>query len=104
MIGRMWKGWAAPENAGAYEGLFRDHILPGLREIDDFAGAYVLRRDSEDEAEITTLTLFESMEAIRAFAGEDPTRAHVTIEARRLLRRFEDTVVHYDVAVGPQSG
>ena len=98
MIGRVWKGWATAENAGAYEELFRERILPGLLDI------YVLRRDSGDEVEITTLTLFGSMEAIRAFAGEDPTKAHVTLEARRLLSRFEETVVHHHVAVAPQAG
>ena len=93
MIGRIWRGWARDENAGAYEELFREHILPGLREIDGFVDAYVLRRDLEEEAEITTITLFEPMEAVRAFAGEDPTIAHVTPEARRLLSRFEEDVV-----------
>ena len=66
--------------------------------------AYVLRRYLEDEAEITTITLFESMEAIRAFAGEDSPKAHVTLEARRLLSRFEGMVVHHDVLIAPQTG
>src|SRR5215212_4322512 len=82
----------------------RERVLPGLRDIDGFVDAYVLRRDSEDEVEITTITLFASMESIRAFAGEDPSRAHVTPEARRLLSRFEETVVHHDVAIAPQTG
>lgn len=103
MIGRFWRGWATVENARAYEELFRKRILPGLRGIDGFVDAYVLRKDLEEEAEITTITLFESMEAIRAFAGEDPTRAHVTPEARRLLSRFEDTVDHYNVVIAPQT-
>ncbi len=101
MITRLWKGWATAENARAYEELFRDRILPGLHAIDGFVGAYVLRRDTEDGVEIATITLFESMEAIRAFAGIDPTAAHVAPEARRLLSRFEETVVHYDVALAP---
>ncbi len=101
MIARIWKGWATAENASAYEELFRERILPELRSIDGFAGAYVLRKDAEDEAEISTITLFESMGEIRAFAGEDLNVAHVTPEARRLLSRFEDTVVHYDVVVAP---
>ena len=104
MIGRMWKGWATTENAAAYEELFRGRILPELRDIEGFVGAYVMMRGvPKGEAEITTITLFESMGAIRAFAGEYPSRAHVTSEARRLLSRFEDTVVHYDVVVAPQT-
>jgi len=61
VIARIWKGWATAENASAYEELFRERILPELRSIDGFAGAYVLRKDAEDEAEISTITLFESM-------------------------------------------
>jgi heme-degrading monooxygenase HmoA len=99
LIARLWRGWATVENARAYEELFRAHILPGLHAIDGFAGAHVLRRDGEHAAEITTITFFASMEAVRAFAGDDPTMAHVTPEARRLLTRFEETVTHYDVAL-----
>ncbi len=99
MIGRLWRGWATEDNARAYEKLFREHILTELCRIDGFTGAYVLLRDAEDEVEVATITMFESMEAIIAFAGSDPTAAHVTPEARRLLSRFEDTVVHYDVAI-----
>ena len=96
-------GVATAENARAYKELFRGHILPGLRDIDGFVDAYVLRKDLEEEVQIATITLFESMEAIRVFAGEDPTEAHVTPEARRLLSRFEDTVVHHDVVIAPQT-
>ncbi|MBA2286079.1 MAG: antibiotic biosynthesis monooxygenase [Ktedonobacteraceae bacterium] len=101
MIGRLWKGWAVGENAQAYDELFRTSILPGLQRIDGFAGAYVLRRDVEGEVEMMTITLFESMEAIRAFAGNEPALAHVTPEARQLLSRFELTVTHYEVVLAP---
>jgi len=98
LIARLWRGWVTVENAHAYEELFRARILPSLHAIDGFAGAHVLRRDDEHAVEITTITFFASMEAVRAFAGDDPTVAHVTPEARQLLTRFEETVTHYDVA------
>ena len=101
MIGRFWRGWATAQHAQAYEELFRTHILPGLQRIDGFAGAYVLRRDAEGEVEIMTITLFESLEAIRAFAGNEPTMAHVTTEARQLLSRFENIATHYEVVLAP---
>lgn len=101
MIGRFWKGWATAQHAQAYEELFRMSILPGLQHIDGFTGAYVLRRNVDGEVEIMTITLFESQEAIRAFAGNDPTLAHVTLEARQLLTRFEHTVTHYEVVLAP---
>lgn len=101
MIGRFWRGWATAEHAQAYEELFRMSLLPGLQRIDGFAGAYVLRRDAEGEVEIMTSTLFESLEAIRACAGNEPALAHVTTEARQLLSRFEQTVTHYEVVLAP---
>jgi heme-degrading monooxygenase HmoA len=101
MIGRFWRGWATRQHAQAYEELFRTSILPGLQRIDGFAGAYVLRKDAGEEVELMTITLFESLEAIRVFAGNEPTLANVTPEARRLLTHFERTVTHYEVALAP---
>ena len=82
MIARFWRGWATPQHAQMYEELFRMSILPGLQRIDGFVGAYVLRKDAGEEVEMMTITLFESPEAIEAFAGNEPTLAHVTTEAR----------------------
>jgi heme-degrading monooxygenase HmoA len=101
MIGRFWRGWATPQHAQAYEELFRLSILPGLQRIDGFAGAYVLHKDAGEEVEIMTITLFESLEAIRAFAGDEPDMAHITTEARQLLSHFEHTVTHYEVVLAP---
>lgn len=99
MIGRFWRGWTTPEHALAYEELFRTSILRDLQRINGFVDAYVLRRDADGEVEIMTVTLFETMEAIRAFAGNDPNLAHVTMEARQLLSHFEHTVTHYEVVL-----
>lgn len=101
MIGRLWRGWATAPHARAYEELFRTSILPDLQRIGGFIAAYVLHRDAGEEVEIVTLTLFDSMEAVRVFAGREPELAHVTIEARQLLSRFEKTVIHYEVMLAP---
>jgi heme-degrading monooxygenase HmoA len=101
MIGRFWRGWATPQHAQACKELFRMSILPELQLINGFAGAYVLRKDAGEEVEMMTITLFESLEAIRAFAGNEPDKAHVTTEARQLLSHFEHTVTHYEVVLAP---
>jgi heme-degrading monooxygenase HmoA len=101
MIGRLWRGWATAPHALAYEEIFRTSILPDLQRIGGFVAAYVLRRDAGEEVEIVTLTLFGSMEAIQEFAGSEPELAHVTVEARQLLSRFEKTVIHYEVLLAP---
>jgi hypothetical protein len=75
--------------------------LPGIDSIDGFHGAYLLRRDAGDEVEFVTLTVFESLTAVRSFAGADYEAAVVPPEARALLSRFDDRSAHYEIRVGP---
>ena len=100
MIGRLWHGWTTRENADAYEELLRTKILPGIHRVEGYKGAYLLRRDADDSVEFVTLTFFESMEAVRAFAGEDYEVAVVPPEARKLLSRFDQKSQHYETIMG----
>jgi heme-degrading monooxygenase HmoA len=102
MIGRLWHGWTTKGNAQAYQGLLLGEVLPGIGRIDGFQGAYVLKRDVPEGVEFVTLTLFASMDAVRAFAGEDYTRAVVPPEARKLLDRFDERSEHYEVVSTPR--
>ena len=104
MIGRLWHGWAIRANASAYEALLRSEVLPGIHRVPGYRGAYLLRRDLGEEVEFVTLTLFDSMDAVRAFAGEDFEKAVVPPKARRLLARFDERSVHYDSLLGPDGG
>lgn len=101
MIARMWHGWTTPENADAYERLLRTKILPGIR-VDGLRGEYLLRSDGGGEVEFVTLMLFDSMDAVRAFAGDDHETAVVPDEARALLSRFDGRSRHYDVRQAPE--
>jgi hypothetical protein len=101
LIGRLWRGETSAEAADAYEELLRGTIFPGIRRIAGARGAYLLRRDGETGVEFVTLTLFDSMDSVRAFAGEDVTAAVIEPEARRLLTRFDERAVHYEVVVEP---
>ncbi len=100
MIARIWHGWATRENADRYEALLRAEILPGIGRIEGYRGAYLLRSDGA-EVEFVTVTLWATIEAIRAFAGDDYERAVVPPEARRLLDRFDERSRHYGVRVEP---
>ena len=102
MIVRLWKGWTPRENADAYERLLRDKVLPGLRSIDGYRGGYVLRHDGDDEVEFVVVNLFESLDAVRAFAGPEYSVPVFEPEARQLLSRVEPLARHYDVRVAPQ--
>ena len=101
MIGRVWHGWTEPENADAYERLLRGAILPGIHRVTGYNGAYLLRRPAGNEVEFVTITLWDSMEAVRAFAGPEGRTAVVPPEARKLLARFDDGSLHYDAVWCP---
>jgi heme-degrading monooxygenase HmoA len=103
MIGRLWHGWTTVDDAPRYEEHLRDETFPGLRDIDGYVDGYLLRRDSGDRVDFTVLTLWESLDAIRAFAGDDYETAVVPDAARRALRGFDERVTHYHVALGPTS-
>jgi heme-degrading monooxygenase HmoA len=102
MIGRLWHGWATPENADAYERLLRETVLPGIERIDGYRGAYLMRREAGEEIEFVTLTLWESWDALRAFAGEDHEAAVVPPAARALLSRFDERSAHFETLVEPR--
>jgi len=101
MIGRLWRGVTTGENASKYEDLLRREILPGIHRVDGYKGAWLLRREVPEGAEFVTLTIFESLDAVRRFAGEDVEAAVVPEAARKLLARFDQRSVHYTILVEP---
>lgn len=98
MIERVWCGWIAPDRAQAYSNFLQHHFLPSAHSIPGYVGARVLRRDVGEEVEFMTITHFVSLDAIRAFAGDELDRAHVAPEAQALLSRWEERVRHYEIA------
>ena len=103
MIGRLWHGWTTRANAEGYQGMLLREVLPGIERTEGSRGAYLLRRDVPEGVEFVTLTLFESMDAVRAFGGEDYTRAVIHKEAGKLLDRFDQRSEHYEVVFTPAS-
>jgi antibiotic biosynthesis monooxygenase (ABM) superfamily enzyme len=99
MISRIWHGWTTPENADAYEALLKEEIFVGIqdRHISGYRGIQLLRRSLTDEVEFVTIMQFDSLEAVRAFAGEDHEIAVVPPKARTLLARFDPRSQHYEV-------
>jgi heme-degrading monooxygenase HmoA len=101
MIARVWRGWTKTENADAYEKLLREVVYPGLQKISGYQGGYILRQDGKNETEFVTVNLFDSLEAVRAFAGPDYDVPVFEPEARRLLSKVEPIARHYDVKKAP---
>jgi heme-degrading monooxygenase HmoA len=99
MIARIWRGIAVPERANDYIEHLQKTIFPELYQIEGYQGAYVLRRDLHEGVEFTVQTLWESMEAIRKFAGENVETAVVAPAAQVLFRTFDSTVTHYEIVL-----
>jgi heme-degrading monooxygenase HmoA len=101
MIGRIWRGWTTRENGKAYEEVFRTNVLPEINAAEGCRGAYLLRKDINDEVEFVALTLFESLEAVQRFAGENYQLAVISLAASEVLSRFEECATHYEVIIRP---
>jgi hypothetical protein len=95
-ITRIWRGWTRVEDADAYERFLLDELFPSMRGIAGFEGAEVLRRRDGDEVAFVTLTRFDSLDAVRAFAGDDYEVPVLEPPALALLSRHDDRAVHYD--------
>ena len=98
MITRLWRGWTTVENADAYERFLLDELLPSMREIPGFRGADILRRPVHNEVAFITLTRFDTVAAIRAFAGDNYETPVLEPQALALLARYERRALHFDTA------
>ena len=99
MISRIWHGYTAAGKADAYESLLKEEIFTDIhnRNIDGYLGIQLFRRNLDDEVEFITVMWFDSIDAVRIFAGEDYETAVVPPKARELLSRFDSRSQHYAV-------
>lgn len=100
MIHRVWRGWTAAADGDAYERLLREQVFPGIAAwgVPGYRGIVLLRRSlASGEQEFMTVMRFDSLDAVRRFAGEDHERAYVPEPARRLLLRHDERSAHYEL-------
>ena len=99
MMARHWRGWTRLKDAEAYEKLLKETVFPGLKAIAGYRGGYVLRKDGAEEAEFVVVNFFDSLDAVKRFAGPDYAIAVFEPMAKKLLSRIEPTATHYEVRV-----
>jgi heme-degrading monooxygenase HmoA len=99
MISRIWHGYTTHENADVYEHLLREEIFEGIkgRNIKGYRGIQLLRRKVGNETEFITIMRFDTLDAVRDFAGDDYERAVVPETARRVLSHFDERSQHYEI-------
>jgi hypothetical protein len=101
VIGRLWSGRTRTADADAYEQFLRCDLLPQLARLDGSRGAYIMRRDVPGAVDFVTLTLFDSLDAIRNFAGQQEELPVIEPRAAELLSEYDDRVRHFEVVVAP---
>jgi hypothetical protein len=101
VISRIWHGYTIRSNADKYEQLLRSEIFTGIkdRNIIGYKGIQLLRRELESETEFITIMWFDSIDAVRVFAGIDYENAVVPEKARKILAHFDQKSQHYEVLV-----
>jgi antibiotic biosynthesis monooxygenase (ABM) superfamily enzyme len=98
---RIWHGWTTVDNADLYEALLKSEIFTGIknRHIPGYLGIQLLCRKLHDEVEFVTIMRFDSLDAVRLFAGDDYQVAVVPPKARALLTHFDEHSQHYEEIV-----
>jgi len=96
-VARQWKGVVKPGLADQYIRHLQRETLPSLERLEGFIVATIVRREIDDGTEFQVTTLWRSLDAIKAFAGDDIQLARYYSQDKRYLLEFEPTVVHYDV-------
>jgi hypothetical protein len=101
VVCRMWRGWTAAKNADAYEEYLKNELFPRVqRELAErgYRGYHVLRRENGNEVEFVTMVWFESLQAVRSFAGEDYETPVISTKAEGLLSHYQGRCEHFELS------
>jgi heme-degrading monooxygenase HmoA len=100
MIVRTWMAYAKPENARAYREHVSTTVLPRLQQVPGFLGLQLCQAQPRgDRVELFVITRWESLDAVKAFAGPKPDKAVIDAAAKAVLEDFDDVAFLYDVVL-----
>jgi hypothetical protein len=99
MIARVWHGWTTKKNAPVYEDLLKKEVFPSIEamKVKGYRKISLLRRELKDETEFITIMLFDNLQSVKAFAGEDYAKSYVPPKARAVLSRHDEASQHYEI-------
>jgi len=101
MIARQWVGETRESDADTYRKYLEETGMSEIRSTKGNKGVWLLRRLHDGKAEFVVLSLWNSLEAIKSFAGSEYERARYYAEDQRFLLRLDPYVTHYEILVGP---
>lgn len=98
-IKRIWHGWTTKENAGNYERILSNEVLPGIeaKKIPGYRKIEVLRIDREEEVEFVTIMTFDALQNVVDFQGGNYKRCYVPDVAQKVLKRWDREATHYEL-------
>ena len=96
---RTWKGWTTIENAPVYEDMLIKEVFPEVKRkgVDGLEKVSISTLEKEDEVEFFLVLQFESLDAVKSFAGENYKTAYIPDNAKRVLLRYDDTAEHLEL-------
>jgi heme-degrading monooxygenase HmoA len=101
VIARIWRGWTRSEDADSYVDYLTRTGMSEYRKTPGNRAAYLLRREDAERTEFLTLSFWDSLDAVKGFAGGDVDRAVFYPEDERFLVDRETTVSHYELIDAP---
>ncbi|MFC1494041.1 antibiotic biosynthesis monooxygenase [Thermodesulfobacteriota bacterium] len=98
-IRRIWHGWTTKENADKYQDILNKEVLPGIeaKKIPGYRKIEVLKIDLKDEVEFVTIMTFNSIQNVIDFQGENYKKCYVPNAAQKVLKRWDQESVHYEI-------
>jgi hypothetical protein len=99
MIARIWHGWTTFENADVYELLLKNEVFPSIenKKVKGYKKISLLKQAMQDEVEFITIMIFDNLDSVKEFAGEDYEKSYVPDIARQVLSRHDATAQHYEI-------
>lgn len=95
---RTWKGWTTRENADIYENLLINEIFPEVQKkgMKGLEKVSISTQSKKEEVVFLLILQFDSLDAVKTFAGENYEIAYIPEKAKRVLLRYEETAQHYE--------
>jgi len=96
---RTWRGWTTLENAPVYEKMLIDEVFPAVKKkgVDGLEKVSISTLTKNDEVEFFLILQFNSLDAVKAFAGEEYENAYIPENAQRVLKRYDETAAHFEL-------
>lgn len=96
---RTWKGWTTLENASAYESMLVNEVFPTVKKngVTGLEKVSISTKTKMDEVEFFLTLQFDSLDAVKLFAGENYKYAYIPENAKRVLKRYDKTAEHYEL-------